>query len=303
MSGLWKKPTSRSFTLSPRNRDVYGPVEPETAKFDRTSISYDPESQTWTIWNFNKSTFVDFNAKATETISEFEAIGFNRFKAEGIDSLFLQQKDGFVEKPLVEGAGGHTSCYFVTAGDFDNDMDVDLYLTCTGPVANLSNRLLENDGTGNFMAVPGAGGAAGSQFGRGDVVATADYDRDGFIDLFVTNGHDPTSPLTENGPHQLFRNQGNENHWLEIDLEGVKSNRDGIGARVELETNKIIQIREQTGGMHRITQNHQRLHFGLAKHSRVDQITVKWPSGIVQHMNNVQANQVLHITEPSRTAQ
>ncbi len=101
------------------------------------------------------------------------------------------------------------------------------------------------------------------------------------------------------GPHQLFRNQGNSNHWLEIDLEGTVSNRDGIGSRVELETGGIIQIREQTGGMHRITQNHQRLHFGLGSHRLADRITVTWPSGLVQNLKNIKADQVLHITEPS----
>ena len=217
--------------------------------------------------------------------------------------MLLQQNDGFVEKTLVGEAGAHTSCYYVGAGDFDNDMDVDLYLTCTGPVANLPNRLLENDGKGNFLLVPDAGGATGSQHGRGDVVAIADYDRDGFLDLFVANGRDPTSPFTADGPHQLFRNQGNDNNWLEIDLEGAVSNRDGIGSRVELTVAGIIQIREQTGGMHRITQNHQRVHFGLGKHRRVDQITVKWPSGIVQRLNDIEANQILHITEPSGTEQ
>jgi hypothetical protein len=298
---MGKNPASRSFTLSPRDTDSYGPVEAETATFDGASISYEPESGIWTIWNFNIGTFVDFNAKASEDISEFETKGFGRFIEEGIDALFLRREDGFVEKPLVGDAGGQTSCYYVAAGDFDNDMDIDLYLTCTGPAANLPNRLLENDGKGHFTAVPGAGGAAGSQFGRGDVVATADYNKDGFLDLFITNGHDPTSPLTENGPHQLFRNRGNDNHWLEIDLEGVQSNRDGIGARVEIETNKIVQIREQSGGMHRITQNHQRLHFGLGKNSRVDRVTVMWPSGIVQHLNNIDADQVLNIMEPSKS--
>jgi hypothetical protein len=303
IGSIGQHPTSRSFTLSPQDSNVHGPAPSKVAESGGTSISYDPASRTWTIRNFNRSQEIDFIATATQTISEYKIINFNLFKAEGIDSLFLQQKDGFVEKTLVGEAGAHTSCYFTVAGDFDNDMDLDIYLTCTGPVANLPNRLLENDGTGNFMAVPGAGGAEGSQLGRGDVVAVADYDRDGFLDLFVTNGHDPTSPFTADGPHQLFRNQGNDNNWLEIDLEGVVSNRDGIGSRVEVAVGSILQIREQTGGMHRITQNHQRLHFGLAKHSRVDQITVKWPSGIVQHLDNVKANQILRITEPPRTAQ
>ena len=80
--------------------------------------------------------------------------------------------------------------------------------------------------------VSAAGGAIGTQLGRSDVVAAADYDRDGFLDLFVTNGADPTSPFVADGPHQLFRNQGNSNYWLEIDLEGVTSNRDGIGSKL-----------------------------------------------------------------------
>lgn len=297
-----KHPSDRTFTLSPLDSDTHGPVDPETKAFEGASISYDPEKRSWIIQNFHPSIFVDFVAKSESKITNFKTIGFNRFEENGKDSLFFQKNKEFVEKPLAGAAGAHTSCYFVTSGDFDNDMDIDLYLTCTGPVENLPNRLLENDGMGNFSLIPGAGGAAGSQFGRGDVVVTADYDMDGCLDLFITNGHDPTSPLTEKGPHQLFRNQGNDNHWIEIDLEGVESNRDGIGARVELEANKIIQIRDQSGGMHRITQNHQRLHFGLGKHSRVDRITVAWPSGIVQHLNNVGADQILHIKESSQVA-
>ena len=196
-------------------------------------------------------------------------------------------------------AGEDIACISVVAGDFDNDMDMDLYMACKGPIKNLPNRLLENDGKGGFQVVPEAAGAAGSELGRSDVAVTADYDRDGFLDLFVTNGADPTSPFVADGPHQLFHNQGNSNHWLEIDLEGVVSNRDGIGSRVELETDDgIIQIREQTGGMHRIAQNHQRLHFGLGSHKLVKRLTVTWPNGVTQNLKNIDADQILHITEP-----
>ena len=182
------------------------------------------------------------------------------------------------------------------AGDFDNDMDLDIYLVCTGRVANLANRLLENDGHGNFREVSGAGGAAGSRLGVGDSVVTADYDRDGFLDLFVTNGSG-SLPFADEGPHQLFHNMGNGNHWLEIDLEGTVSNRDGIGASVVLEAGGVVQIRGQGGGMHRSSQNHQRIHFGLAQHTVADRLTVRWPSGIQQQLEKIQADQILRIKE------
>ena len=162
-------------------------------------------------------------------------------------------------------------------------------------IKNLPNILYENDGKGNFHLVPNAGGALGSKLGRGDTVVAADYDQDGFLDLFVTNGrgHPPFS----SGPHQLFRNLGNQNHWLEIDLEGVKSNRDGIGAIVKLETEDNVQLRSQDGGMHVHAQDHAILHFGLGSNLKVKKLTVQWPSGIVNTLHNINANQILNIRE------
>jgi hypothetical protein len=127
-------------------------------------------------------------------------------------------------------------------------------------------------------------------------VATADFDRDGFLDLFVTNG-DGISPFAEEGPLQLFRNVGNANNWLEIDLEGVVSNRDGIGAKVVLDTGGKVQVRQQDGGMHSLSQDHARIHFGLGLHKRVDRLTIFWPSGAVQHLKDVKANQILVVRE------
>ena len=299
IGSIGRHPKSRAFTLSPRNTDVHGSVDSTSVGFDGVSIGYDPKLRTWKIRNAQRSIFVDFIAKATGTISEYQTTGFKLYHVEGKGILFLRRKNGFAHEPLVGKAGEDTACISVVAGDFDNDMDVDLYMTCTGPIMNLPNRLLENDGKGGFKMVPEAGGAAGSELGRGDVVVSADYDRDGFLDLFITNGADPTSPFVADGPHQLFRNQGNSNHWLEIDLEGTVSNRDGIGSRVELKAGGVSQIREQTGGMHRIAQNHQRIHFGLGSHGVADRLTVTWPGGLVQNLKNIKADQVLHITEPS----
>ena len=146
------------------------------------------------------------------------------------------------------------------------------------------------------MASP-AGGAAGSDLGRGDSAVTADYDQDGFVDLFVSNGWD--SPPLGLGPHQLFRNLGNSNHWIEIDLEGVTSNRDGIGASVLVTAGGLTQYRSRDGGMHARAQNHTRLHFGLGSNTMIDQLVVKWPSGLVQQLESIPADQILKVREPA----
>ena len=101
----------------------------------------------------------------------------------------------------------------------------------------------------------------------------------------------------EDGDYRLYRNRGNQNHWLEIDLVGTKSNRDGVGAFVYLTAGGKRQVRLQDGGVHHRGQNHQRLHFGLAEHAVVDEIEVHWPSGTVQRLSGVAANQILTIKE------
>ena len=131
-------------------------------------------------------------------------------------------------------------------------------------------RLYVNDGRGVFTELANAGGAAGrtgaavaSGAGTSDSVVAADYDRDGFLDLLVTNGLN-MRPVYIGGPKQLFHNLGNANSWIEFDLVGTRSNRDGIGAKVYLRSGGVTQYREQNGGYHRWSQNSTRVHFGLA---------------------------------------
>jgi ASPIC and UnbV/FG-GAP-like repeat len=243
------------------------------------------------IWNIN------FVARSTQPIEHVQVEGFQPTRGELPNVLLLQRGGKFVNHTRSGEVASLTACHSAVAGDFDNDMDLDLYLVCAGAVENLPDLLYENDGTGNFRLVPHAGGASGSVQGRGDAVVTADYDCDGFLDLFVTNGAG-LEPFA-NGPHQLFRNRGNGHHWLEIDLEGVISNRDAIGASVELEAGGVVQRREQRGGMHGYAQNHQRLHFGLAGNTKVSWLKVRWPSGRMQRITDIQADQILRIREPA----
>jgi hypothetical protein len=291
--------TSRSITLSSDDPDLQAPLPDASLSPEGVSLGYDPSTGTWMLRNSTRMS-MELAISSERPIEGLERVGFKGFREQGVDALLMQREEGFVSKGLSGDAGRPTACNSVAAGDFDNDMDVDLYLVCSGPIENLPNRLLVNDGKGNFALVRDAGGAAGSGLGRGDVAATADYDRDGFLDLFLTNGSDPGSPFVADGPHQLFRNQGNDNHWVEIDLVGVSSNRPGIGASLTLEAGGIVQRRGQGGGMHVYAQNHPRIHFGLGPHETVDRITIRWPSGRVQQLEGLSADRILEIEECSR---
>lgn len=296
-----KNPESTSFTLSPEDPDLGSPLSAAALTREGVLIGFDAATDTWTFRNATKIS-MEFTISSTSAIEDLARVNFPPFREQGVDALLLRGDEEFSIEPLSGEAGRPTACHSVVAGDFDNDMDMDLYLVCSGPIENLPNRLFENDGTGSFASVPRAGGAAGSDLGRGDVAVTADYDRDGFLDLFVTNGSDPGSEFVADGPHQLFHNRGNDNHWIEIDLVGTKSNRDGIGAILTLEAGGVTQRREQGGGMHVYAQNHRRIHFGLGRHASVDRLTVRWPSGTVQRLEHLPADRIVEVEECEEAA-
>jgi hypothetical protein len=193
----------------------------------------------------------------------------------------------------------------VVAGDFDNDMDVDLYLSSVSSTVNLSNVYYENRGDGTFILKENSGGIPGfsgevflSEYNSGEKMAVADYDNNGFLDIFLTCGFFPTASNNHllSSPI-LYRNLGNENNWIEIELQGTLSNRDAVGARVVVTAGGKNQLREQSGGMHSFAQNSQRLHFGLGKNQLVEEVTVCWPNGSVQKEKNIKANQIYRISE------
>lgn len=259
-------------------------------------VGYDLETGSWQILasGFYRS---NISVESTSPILQLVTIGFTSSDGALKDRLLFYKDGSFKDLTVGSGLGEPTACDSVAAADFDNDMDVDLYLVCRNAAANLPNRLYENLGDGTFRLVPNCGGAEGSKIGRGDSVAVADYDEDGFVDLLVTNG-EGAAPF-DNGPDQLFRNIGNDNNWIEIDLEGILSNRDGIGTRLFVTTAGVTQFREQVGGMHAQSQNHQRVHVGLGGNKRVDRLRVEWPSGTSQEITKFPANQLIRVVEPS----
>ena len=121
----------------------------------------------------------------------------------------------------------------------------------------------------------------------------ADYDNDGFFDLFVGD---------QRGSNKLYRNNGNSNSWLEVQCAGTASNRSGIGTKVRVNAfyrgANRRQLREITGGDGLGNSQPLLAHFGLGDATNIDTVRIEWPSGIVQEFQNVAAKQFLTVTEP-----
>jgi hypothetical protein len=119
--------------------------------------------------------------------------------------------------------------------------------------------------------------------------AFGDFDNDGDIDVLVINLNDRPS---------LYRNDGgNRNHWITLRLEGTRSNRDAIGARVELQAGGKTQIQEVRSGGSYLSHNDMRLHFGLGSTSHVDRIRIRWPNGNVEELPAMEGDRIVTIKE------
>ncbi len=145
-------------------------------------------------------------------------------------------------------------------GDFDNDGDLDLYITTV--YSGNNGTLFENDGTGNFKDV---GDATGTRGGNGYGIAWADYDNDGDLDLHVGG--------------RLMRNNGNNNAWVKVKAIGNgASNAAAIGARITITAGDKQYLREVQAG-NSGNQNPLIAHIGLGNHTGPVDIAVRFPSG------------------------
>ena len=291
-------PASINFSLSPDDPGVVGMPIYTAGVSHGFYIWFDPANQLWTVY-FSSPFYADSRNLviiSDSLITNVQPINFDNNELPKPDYMFVDQGGFYSEQAALHVPDVHNSGRSIVVADFDNDMDMDIYIHRSSPVVNLPNRLYENDGNGNYTAVINAGGAEGTLLGRADTVSTADYNQDGFLDIFLTNGKSK-APFEKDGPYQLFKNAGNNNHWIELDLEGLISNRDGIGATVSLMAGGVTQIREQVGGIHRRTQDHARIHFGLGANKIIDEIKIVWPSGVSQSLHNIKADQIMRIHE------
>lgn len=218
------------------------------------------------------------------------------------NSLLLNNGDGSFTN-LTDPAGhGQSTHLFVgwgaSFGDLDNDAREDLFVV-NGHLYPEADRfemglkyeqrwlVFMNAGDRRFEERGEDFGLARRYKSRG--LALGDYDNDGDLDAVVNN---------LDGPPTLLRNDGgNRNRWLRVELRGVASNRSAIGARVLAAVGGRTHLREVRSAASYLSANDLRQHFGFGDLAQVDRLTVRWPSGRVQTVEDVETGQALVLEE------
>jgi hypothetical protein len=209
-------------------------------------------------------------------------------------SLLYQNNGDGTFADVTESAGIFNTTLARSAawGDYDNDGLLDLYIV-NFKNATTPNRLYRNNGNGTFSDVTVDTGTAAQVPGGGAHGGWVDYDDDGFLDLFITNGES-----TNTGPYVLLRNGGNSNDWLKLRPIGVASNPEAVGARARVQPDVgDLRYGVNTGSAHWMSQSNLPMHFGMGTSSYSSSIEITWPSGLLQTLENIGNGQTVTVTE------
>jgi hypothetical protein len=182
--------------------------------------------------------------------------------------------------------------------DIDNDGCIDLYFGTGDPqMSRLEpNRLFRNNCDGTFSDVTQLAGFA-RPGNKGHGVSFIDIDEDGDLDIYAQLGGHYEGDHAHNA---FYRNQrGNENRWLQIELQGERSNRFGIGAQLLLKAGNLTVYREVKGSEGFGATNPYRVHFGMGKHNKIDSLEIRWPSGVKQIFRDLESNRINAVRENS----
>jgi enediyne biosynthesis protein E4 len=210
-------------------------------------------------------------------------------------------KTGFTEITAKSGMALLSSPmagYSANIADFDNDGWKDIFVS-RGHVQspNMANRqkidqpntVFRNLAGTKWSALTEEAGFAAQPPRRHRGAAVGDFNHDGKLDVVVT---------ALSAPAEIWMNDSPDaNHWLALALEGTKSNRDGIGARVRVSAGGFVQFNHVSTSAGYASSSAAPLHFGMGSSNVVEEIEIHWPSGTVQKLTNVQADQILRVKE------
>lgn len=239
------------------------------------------------------------------------------------NQLYRNDGDGnFVEVGLETGLKDKMQTWSSAWADFDNDGFLDVFI---GSSSNIfDHKLNRNNGDGTFTDITSDTGINALTM-TGIENCSYDFNNDGYADILsngnlLLNNGDLTFTLipsvlpNNNGSFgdlnndgfidcftggRIYYNDGNSNHWLTVKTIGVESNINGIGARVSITSNLGTQIREVRSGEGFKYMSTLNTHFGLGQDTEIATLTIKWPSGIVDTLENVSVDQVISVTEGS----
>ena len=242
------------------------------------------------------------NGEATSSMgpvfTDFEGRGLlDLWVTDGHYNRFLRNTGAQTFEDLGASNGiSQANAQYVSWGtgiyDFDNDGQSDILIFHGGLIHLIpqEHTLFRGLGGGRFEDVSRQAGPVLSNRTVARGACFADYDNDGKVDAFVVNLGAQGTLL-----HNVSTDAG---HWIEIKLVGTKSNRDGIGARVEVVAGGKRQTAERVAGSGYLSQDDGRLHFGLGASTTVDKVIVHWPSGREQTIEKLAADRILTIEEP-----
>lgn len=233
------------------------------------------------------------------------AVAFGDYDGNGLPDLFVSDEsynalytnlgDGrfsdFAGQAGIAALSGQYTGWASAFIDYDNNMLLDIF-TVNGDIQHLygqEDQVFENQGDGRFKDVSVNLGAYFREEYVGRGACFGDLDNDGDIDAFIM--------VLDDKPVVLRNDSGNAMNWILIGLVGTTSNRDGVGAKVSVKTGDKVQVSEKKSGSGYLSQNDPRLHFGLGAHTTIEQIRIVWPSGKVQILEHVAANQIITIEE------
>ena len=210
-------------------------------------------------------------------------------------NVLLKNNGGsFVDVSDEAGVKGNKVFWGTIFIDYDNDGYEDIFacsacdvpMYCNGNGPDDINMLFQNNGDGTFTDKTFVSGILDNYKSYG--VARGDVNNDGFDDIYIVN---------EVQLSQLYLNNTNDNQMVKIHLEGIYSNKDGIGSKIEVFSNNSYQIKAVRSGSSMSSQNSLEIIFGLSDQEMIDSLVVYWPSRMIDKFYSIDSGQTLNILE------